>query len=142
MYCVNCGNKIDSNNNYCTNCGVKVSKGNSVDGDIISKKNDTGLRIASIILGVLSIICSVTVIFFVYGFIMGIVGLVIGIFALKKGKNLAGIILNVVGLVLSIVVFGLFIWLIFEVSDGNYDYDHYYNDNGYFENFKDIIDEY
>ena len=66
------------------------------DGAVEESK---GLAIASLILGIVSIICG--------GGIFGIVGLILAIVAKKNGQagpHTVGLILNIVGLVLGIIV--------------------------------------
>ena len=61
-----------------------------------------GLAIASLILGILSILCG--------GGIFGIVGLILAIVAKKKGQagpHTVGLILSIVGLVLGLII-GIF----------------------------------
>ena len=63
-----------------------------------------GLCIASLVLGLLSILCC-----WIYGGVLGFVGVVLGIVALvkkedKKGMAIAGIITSVVGIILLIVI--------------------------------------
>jgi len=51
MYCINCGNKIDSNDSYCTKCGNKLNIDNSKNIDSsVDNKSYSGKKIASIIL--------------------------------------------------------------------------------------------
>ncbi|MCR4697093.1 MAG: DUF4190 domain-containing protein [Lachnospiraceae bacterium] len=66
------------------------------DGAVEESK---GLAIASLILGILSILCG--------GGIFGIVGLILAIVAKKKGQagpHTIGLILSIVGLVLGLIV--------------------------------------
>ena len=107
FFCENCGNKIDNNNNFCVNCGNKI---NRVNNNSINFKNEesNGLKIASIVLGSISI---VGCIFFPISIILSIIGLILGIIATKKGKNMLGIILNVIGLLLSMLI--IFIIVLF-----------------------------
>ena len=127
MYCSNCGSK-NYGNIYCTNCGNKLDNVNNK----IKQNEENGLRITSIVLGVLGLFSCLN---FVFGFIFSLVGLILGIYATKKGKNTLGIVLNSIGLFLSIIIFCLFIFLLRWVSeyDDNYNEDYYYND--YYEKF-------
>ena len=136
MYCINCGNKLNDKNNYCTSCGIEINK-----KEDLNKKEDNGLRTASIILGILSIIAAVTVIFLFYGFIMSIVGFILGIIALKKGKNALGIVLNVVGFVLSILA-GIIIFVFIFRMTGIVDRYEYEIEDDYMDSFRDIIEKY
>ena len=62
MYCINCGNKINDKNKFCTSCGKELNNN-------IPINNNNNFKTASIILGSLSIIASLTFIFVSYGFI-------------------------------------------------------------------------
>ncbi len=68
-----------------------------------------GFQIASLVLGILSIICCFCVAFWdVPSLIMGIVGLILGIVGNKKSKHgvgTAGIVCSIVGIILSFIVF-------------------------------------
>ena len=137
MYCINCGNRNDGNN-FCVNCGMNLK--------IKKTKEDSGLKIFSIILGALGIGVSLTFIFSFIGFILSLIGLILAIIAKKKEKNIIGIILNSVGLILSILI--IIFWILifrfaFSISDRDIDrYDDNYYNNGYYEKFNDIIDIY
>ena len=132
MYCINCGNKLKENSNYCTSCGNKLN---------INKKEDTGFKTASIILGILSIIASITIIFLTYGFIMSIVGFILAIISLKKSKNTLGIVLNIIGFILSILAGIILCIFILRIANNHNKYQYEYNDN-YIDKFKDIIEKY
>ena len=166
MYCSNCGNKIENNNDkYCTNCGTKLENNNSKTNDnnqtnINNNDNKNNintnnwLKIASIILGSLSITGSLLIIFAPIAFILSIIGLILTIYSLKKDKNLPGILTNSIGLVLSIIVnivLIIFIMNIFgTVSDKGINWvqdfynEHWNNSNEdhYIDKFNDIITRY
>lgn len=120
VYCSNCGTK-NMRNNFCTNCGNKLGVVN-----VDKKSTDNGLKTASIVLGIIGIVGSLTLIFTFVGMLISIIGLILGIAATKKGKNVAGIVLNSVGMVLSIgilLLMGMFIRWIVNITNG---YDDVY----------------
>ena len=51
MFCKNCGNKINENQNFCTECGLKVESNNEV-----SRKNNSTLKWFRVIFAVIFII--------------------------------------------------------------------------------------
>ena len=156
MYCQNCGNKIIENNKFCTNCGTRLinNQTNEINNNI---KKDSGLKIASIILGVIGISTVLTFIFAPLGVIISIVGLILAICSSKKEKNSVGIILNIITLILSLIMSILLSLLIINVVDevnqnkdtwidefkyqDDIDIDDYFNDY-YSKKFNDIIDKY
>ena len=134
MYCTKCGNKLNNNDNFCNNCGEKrVELENvNVNNNVVNKNNSSnGMKIASIILGSISIGGSLLFVFAPFCFILSIIGLILGICALKKGKNVSGILLSSIGFVLSIimsviiVMFFIFAFRTAEVND--YQYEEYYD---------------
>ena len=136
MYCTNCGNKLNDTDKFCVNCGEKrtIVENINVNNNNINNNNNgsNGLKIASIILGTISIGGSLLFIFAPFCFILSIIGLILGICALKKGKNVSGILLNSIGFVLSIII-TIFIVLAFifmfeHVDMDNYDYGDRIND--------------
>lgn len=139
MYCTNCGNKLNNNDNFCNNCGEKrVELENvNVNNNNVNNNNSNGMKIASIILGSISIVGSLMFIFAPFCFILSIIGLILGICALKKGKNVSGILLSSIGFVLSIVM-TIFIVLLFMFMFEHVDSDYYHNGNG----FNDYYDGY
>lgn len=145
MYCSNCGTKNDGNN-YCVKCGNKLVINNSNNNKDI-KEEGNGLKTSSIILGILGIIGSVLIIFSPISFVFSLIGLILGIVATKKVRNVSGIVLNSIGLFLSLIILGI-IGLIFNfVIDNRYDeidrdWDNHAFDKGYYEKFKNIIEEY
>lgn len=146
MYCSNCGKKIDSGNTFCTGCGFKLGNIGNMNNRVKSQEEVSGLKIASIILGVLGIIGSLTWIFSPISIIIALVGLILGIVATKKVKNAVGIILSSVGLGLSLIMILLLVLVFrstFDIISG-YEEESYYDDyyNNYYEKFKDVIDKY
>lgn len=101
MYCTKCGNKVSNTQSYCTNCG------NKLNCDKIKQNKQDDLMISSLIIGVLSIIGTITCSIFILP--LAIFGLVLG---LKSAKKLnMGVILNLIAIIVSIALFlGTFIY--------------------------------
>lgn len=101
MYCTKCGNKVSNTQSYCTNCG------NKLNCDKIKQNKQDDLMIASLIIGILSIIGTITCSIFILP--LAIFGLVLG---LKSAKKLnMGVILNLIAIIVSIALFlGTFIY--------------------------------
>lgn len=65
------------------------------------------MAIASLVLGIISVVCSFIGGLNLVGLVVGIVGLVLGIVAKKKapsGMATAGIVLSIIGIVLTAIV--------------------------------------
>ena len=107
MYCTNCGNKIDNqNDNFCTNCGVRLD---NFDNDMknvntVSSNNVSGIKIGAIILGVLGIMGSLMFVFAPISLILSIIGLVLGFSVFKKEKNFIPLLITSIGTVFSLIV--------------------------------------
>ena len=101
MYCVNCGNRIDSNDKYCTRCGNMLNIDNSKNRDCVDRNGYSGNKIASIILGTLSIRFSMFIIFAPIGLVFSIIGLILCFVIIKNEKNVIGILLNLIGFLIS-----------------------------------------
>ena len=139
MYCTKCANKLNNNDNFCNNCGEKrIELENiNVNSNVVNKNNSSnGMKTASIILGSISIVGSLMFIFAPFCFILSIIGLILGICALKKGKNVSGILLSSIGFVLSIIMSLIFMFMFenidsdyYPYGDGIYDYYDEYNNN-------------
>jgi len=101
MYCTKCGNKVSNTQSYCTNCG------NKLNCDKIKQNKQDDLMISSLIIGILSIIGTITCSIFILP--LAIFGLVLG---LKSAKKLnMGVILNLIAIIVSIALFlGTFIY--------------------------------
>lgn len=101
MYCTKCGNKVSNTQSYCTNCG------NKLNCDKIKQNKQDDLMISSLIIGILSIIGTITCSIFILP--LAIFGLVLG---LKSAKKLnMGVILNLIAIIVSIAIFlGTFIY--------------------------------
>lgn len=76
MYCTKCGNKVSNTQSYCTNCG------NKLNCDKIKQNKQDDLMISSLIIGILSIIGTITCSIFILP--LAIFGLVLG---LKSAKS-------------------------------------------------------
>ena len=105
MYCENCGKKLNENGNYCANCGEKIN-----NLSILNEKNSEStenIRIASIVLGGLSLGGALLFILAPVSFILGIIGLILAIKSHRNGNNVVGIVLNAIGIFLSIIILGI-----------------------------------
>ena len=138
MYCSNCGTK-NTGNNFCISCGNRLDEVNTNIN--VMKKDNNGSKVASIILGVISIFGSIMIVLSPVSIILSIIGLVLGIDSRKKGTNVLGIVLNIIGLILSIgmlLLICLFInWAVNlpdEYNDSYYEeiYDYFGNDREYY----------
>ena len=138
MYCTNCGNKLNNNDNFCNNCGEKrIELENvNVNNGVVKNNNNNGMKIASIILGSISIVGSLMFIFAPFCFILSIIGLILGICSLKKGKNVPGILLSSIGFVLSIIM-TIFIILLFMFMFENIDSNYYHDGNEFYEYYNE-----
>ena len=101
MNCNSCGAKLNKDVNYCSNCGAKVTEEGVVVGSGESTEN---FRIASIVLGGLSVGGSLFFILTPLTLILGIIGLIFAIKSNKNSRNTVGIVLNSIGLFISFVV--------------------------------------
>lgn len=120
MKCENCGSEIEENVKFCSNCGAEIKA--EVKEDIkeekqvpvvqttvkqaeIVQEEKTGFSIASLILGIVAILC-----IFEHGalnFICGILAIIFGIIGRKqgaKGIGTTGMILGIASLVLLVIV--------------------------------------
>lgn len=96
MYCINCGNKINPNDNFCDKCGNSI---NETDHNNNSKPtNNTNV---SLILGIIA--CCI---FFVpfFSIPLAIIAIVLGIINRKEQKA-TGIILGIITIILVIIEF-------------------------------------
>lgn len=124
MYCKNCGAKLKKTDKFCGSCGEAQNSGNEEKivsektKKIVDRPTDNGTKTASVVLGVMSILFSLTIFF---GFIISIVGLILGITVHKEDKTfISGIILNIIGLVFSILIgVGLLSLMIIGLKDLN-----------------------
>jgi hypothetical protein len=133
MYCSNCGQKND-NNKFCTNCGINLKPAKI--------KEDSEMKIASIILGGLGIFANLTIVFSFFGSIISLIGLILGIITTKKEKNTIGIILNSVSLFISIIMISIFVIIFRSVFKTPEEFIEGINHNHYYEKFDDVLDTY
>ena len=132
MYCSNCGNKIVEGNSFCTKCGVKIVGGrnNTV------KKEKNGLKTASLVLGILGIVISLTLVLSPLAFVISLVGIILGVIAKKSIKNVEGILISSIGLFLSSLMFVISMLVIyFVIEPDNFDIEN--EENSYKEEFYD-----
>lgn len=111
MFCPKCSSNIPDNAVHCPNCGAALSSNNAVQvqnqfGDT-EKQGGMGFGIASMVLGILSILCSCC--FYYLSIPLSIVGLILGAIAVHKknrgrGMAIAGLVLSIISLGLGIVV--------------------------------------
>lgn len=134
MYCNNCGTKINNDNKFCTNCGINLKP--------IKAKEDSTLKIASIILGGIGIFANLTIIFSLIGFVISLIGLILGIIATKKEKNIIGIVLNSVAIFLSITMVSIFILILRFAFETPEEFVEETIPNQYYEKFDDVLDTY
>ena len=133
MYCVNCGNRIDSNDKYCTRCGNMLNIDNSKNRDCVDRNGYSSNKIASIILGTLSIGFSMFIIFAPIGLVFSIIGLILCFVIIKNEKNVIGIVLNLIGFLISLCICILFMFVIRYVVTGVD--TNWLNENEYRDNF-------
>lgn len=80
-----------------------------------NKKNYNGLAIASLVLGILSLL------FIGFGILFGIAGIITGIMSRKEhlsGMATAGIIMSIIGLVLCVVAYTVIVTCVAVFSQG------------------------
>ena len=111
MYCQDCGSKIKGNENFCPNCGFKINNQVEVISNTIDKTTENR-RVASIVLGIISLCGVFFWIFAPIALVISIIGLILAIIANRKVNNSTGIVLNAVGLFLSFVITAVFVLLI------------------------------
>ena len=106
MYCPKCGETNSENVKFCSKCGASLTEEKK------EIKNKEGLGKASLVIGIISLILSLTCIILlpiIISLPLSILGLVLGIVNVcKKGKKFVGIILNVLAMLNSLIL-GLFI---------------------------------
>jgi len=122
MFCKYCGNSLNLDDKFCKNCGAKVEvieqkkeESKTVESSFNVNTQNTqtqvkveklkGLKIASLVLGIISLV------FFILNILMlplEIVGIVLAIVYMVKNKKFcAGIVLNIIAILLSIFIFVL-----------------------------------
>ena len=132
MYCSNCGNKIVEGNSFCTKCGIRVVGGRKS----IVKDEKNGLKTASLVLGIMGIVGSLTLILSPLAFVISLVGIILGVIAKKSIKNVEGILISSIGLFLSSLMFVISMLVIyFVIEPDNFDIEN--EENSYKEEFYD-----
>lgn len=102
MFCNKCGNKIEGNEKFCKVCGNNLNN-NYQPQNNNTEKQKNGLAIASLVIGIVSIVLSLLINVFIFP--LAITGLILGIVNKNKcGQKTAGIILNSISMVISIIV--------------------------------------
>ena len=74
----------------------------------MEEKKSNGLAVASLVLGIVSIVFSFIGLSIPFGLIIGIVGIILGVMAKKKnpsGMATAGLVLSIIGTILCAIVF-------------------------------------
>lgn len=113
--CQICGTVNEADAKYCAVCGSQLS---SVvqKTEVVSQSpsvnvyvTDNKFATASMVIGIISLIASLTCCLFVLSLIGGVVAIVFGIIALKKdpsntGKPLAGIICGAIGAIIGFIM--------------------------------------
>jgi len=116
MFCKYCGKKMTKNDKYCASCGKSTIEEEIKPINV--NELGKGRAIASLVIGIISVIFA--------GFIpLPIIGLILGYsYKGKCTEKTAGIILNIIGIILSVIIFVFFV--IFgivvisdAISDGN-----------------------
>ena len=106
MYCKVCGEKCPEGAEFCTKCGQKLNETvyqTPVVEEVEEKKGGKGLGIASMILGICSVVCCWSGL----STPAAIAGLIMGIISnkqSKKGTATIGTILSIVGLIISLLI--------------------------------------
>lgn len=123
MFCKNCGKEINNNADFCSECGCRADKNiesvppynnqfdlcnqqmyyGMYDNRFIQENKVSGLSIASLILGTLSLIsaCLISI-----STIMGFLAIIFGISGISSGKSgkgmaISGIVTGIIGLFFS-----------------------------------------
>jgi len=132
VYCSNCGNKIVEGNSFCTKCGIRVVGGRKS----IVKDEKNGLKTASLVLGIMGIVGSLTLVLSPLAFVISLVGIILGVIAKKSIKNVEGILISSIGLFLSSLMFVISMLVIyFVIEPDNFDIEN--EENSYKEEFYD-----
>ena len=112
MYCSECGKKLNGNENYCPECGKKRELEVVETNSSVSNTSSDNYRTTSIVLGIISLVGVLLVVFSPVSLILSIIGLVLAIKANKTVENVAGIILNGVGLFLSFIITAVMVFIL------------------------------
>lgn len=122
-FCHKCGSRLEGDSNFCTNCGsisFDFGKNTQKNMEYSNDKENNALKIASLVIGIVSIVLSFFFSFFVIP--AAIVGLVLGIVYSSRAKKFCiGIVLNILGVILPILFIILLIFVFnsieFEIED-------------------------
>ena len=117
MYCYKCGTRLTGNEKFCFHCGTEVKTNININSNV---KETNGKKIASIVLGVISLVGVAIVIFSPISLILSLIGLIIGIIASKDVSNVPGIVINAIGLFISLIftiIIAFIIMIIVNVSN-------------------------
>lgn len=128
MFCKNCGNELGTNEKFCTSCGSKIEMSTNTEpkeevkkeilnvSPIVENSNNStnintkveklkGLKIASLVLGIISLV------FFLLNIILiplELTGLILAIVYIVNNKKFcAGIVLNIIAMIISVTIFFL-----------------------------------
>ena len=108
--CPECGSEINENINSCPNCGYPIQYHPQNTGDNNSRDSEKiGLAVASMVLGILSLLLVCVAI----GYVLAVIGLILGIVSLSqnyggKGMAIAGVTTS--SITLAFLIVGLF-WI-------------------------------
>ena len=123
MFCKNCGKELTGNESFCGNCGIKIVPEtqnvgnientnnnpinelksqtynvNNISSTQENKKDDMkGFKVASLVLGIISLVLSFLI-------NLSILPFATIIYSVKKKRICAGIILSVVSIIISIAM--------------------------------------
>ena len=131
MFCSHCGAQIADGSQFCPNCGKTMTQGSGADGaqngapidftqnysadPMAGVNNEEGkpLAIASLVLGIIAVVCCFTGIGSIVAIICGIIGIVLAGKSKNRGyfggMRTAGFVLSIIGLVLGVLIFILVI---------------------------------
>ena len=112
MYCSDCRKKLNGNENYCPECGKKRELEVIETNSSVSNTSSDNYRTTSIVLGIISLVGVLLVVFSPVSLILSIIGLVLAIKANKNVENVVGIVLNGVGLFLSFIITAVMVFIL------------------------------
>ena len=103
MACKNCNYSLKGDEKYCPSCGCRTENNEAltIDNDHVSTEN---FRLASVILGILSLGGVCFLVFAPISLILSVLGLIFAIKSNKHYKNIVGIILNSISLFLACII--------------------------------------
>ena len=128
MTCRNCNHTLKGEEKYCPNCGCRTENNEAITIDNGNHSTEN-FRLASVILGILSLGGVCFFIFAPVSLILSVIGLIFAIKSHKNSNNTVGIVLNAVSLFLASIItmiFMLFINLTIDViKDVSHEYNNY-----------------